>query len=973
MAEHYDGFISYSHAADGLLAPRLQSGLQRFAKPWWQRRALRIFRDESSLSANPHLWSSITEALDSSVWFVLLLSPDAAGSPWVNQEIEYWKAHRDPARILPVVTNGEFEWVDGEVTGTAVPEQLVGVFEEEPRWVDLRFAQDDTDLDLKDPRFADAVADIASALRDVPKDELASEEVKQHRRTTRTAWGAGVLVTLLAVAATLFAFQSADNAREAQRQAGIAAQNAQEAQANAEAEAEARQQADTNAEAEALARRDAENQARLARARELGASALEALDEDPELATLLALESLMVVEVDPPGFLVDTVWEAAQANHLHRTLTPGEGEEFSIDLSPDGTRLVAVDDVGTVAMLDAPGGELVWKTQLDTTDVPIFARFHPNGSMLAISIADAESSWGRDRDNDQLPNRVAFLDATDGSEIAAKEYPNCLSAGAWGGWSPDGAVIAVSSGWDLCPREGTSGMWLEILDGATFESLAVFDAPSTRRSGPINIDYTEEGDLYASFWPGTDVMVIRGPDYSESEVLAGVDGNGAVSPDGSLVATFSNRRPGQMALFDAETGVRTDVYELDTFPSLVDGIQFSPNGRLLAVASEGRDTVVFNVVNGTELLRLPGGFAVTPTFSPDGDWLYTGHGDSVKVWDLRPQTLGQTVVQQLDPTSHIQKGFHIGPELGSAALINTVDEGFEIRTMLFDAHDGSIVSELPEVGRAHAMADGRFVLVRGWETLVYDPATGSETLIDGCISSDDTLCDDTGEPIVDRGPHLSLDGTEIMLHSNQSGEWMIVSPEDGSVLEVGSFPVREGFGLPFTEEWIMSFVNFETLTVLDRQTGDEIVTVQATLDAWDVSADQSLFAEAFDGEVDVVDLTDWSTRKISADIDRARGAGFSPSGRYFAAGDENQIVVVDLESRSQVRSIPVGGASDLHWLDEETILVGTVEPARWVTVSLDVSSLATEAAEGVTRGFTEEECQIYRIDPCPSLEEMRGG
>ena len=76
----YDGFISYSHAADDLLAPRLQAGLQRFAKPWWKRRALRIFRDESSLSANPHLWSSITDALDKSSWFVLLLSPEAAQS-----------------------------------------------------------------------------------------------------------------------------------------------------------------------------------------------------------------------------------------------------------------------------------------------------------------------------------------------------------------------------------------------------------------------------------------------------------------------------------------------------------------------------------------------------------------------------------------------------------------------------------------------------------------------------------------------------------------------------------------------------------------------------------------------------------------------------------------------------------------------------------------------------------------------------
>ena len=99
MAEQgvtYDGFISYSHAADGLLAPRLQSALQRFAKPWWKRRAVRIFRDESSLAANPQLWSSITEALDASNWFILLLSPDAAKSEWVNREIAYWRGGRDP-------------------------------------------------------------------------------------------------------------------------------------------------------------------------------------------------------------------------------------------------------------------------------------------------------------------------------------------------------------------------------------------------------------------------------------------------------------------------------------------------------------------------------------------------------------------------------------------------------------------------------------------------------------------------------------------------------------------------------------------------------------------------------------------------------------------------------------------------------------------------------------------------------------
>ncbi len=159
----YDGFISYSHAADDLLAPRLQAGLQRFAKPWWKRRAIRIFRDETSLSASPHLWSSITAALDGSEWFVLLMSPRAADSDWVNQEVEYWLAHKEADRILPVLTDGEFRWQDGDFVSDAAPPALHGAFFEDPRWVDLRFARADEQVDLQNPRFSAAVADIASA------------------------------------------------------------------------------------------------------------------------------------------------------------------------------------------------------------------------------------------------------------------------------------------------------------------------------------------------------------------------------------------------------------------------------------------------------------------------------------------------------------------------------------------------------------------------------------------------------------------------------------------------------------------------------------------------------------------------------------------------------------------------------------------------------------------------------------------
>jgi len=74
----YHGFISYSHAADGKLAPAIQKGLQRFAKPWYRVRALHIFRDDASLAANPELWGSITNALEASEYLILLASPRAA-------------------------------------------------------------------------------------------------------------------------------------------------------------------------------------------------------------------------------------------------------------------------------------------------------------------------------------------------------------------------------------------------------------------------------------------------------------------------------------------------------------------------------------------------------------------------------------------------------------------------------------------------------------------------------------------------------------------------------------------------------------------------------------------------------------------------------------------------------------------------------------------------------------------------------
>jgi hypothetical protein len=86
-AVNYDGFISYSHAKDKAIATALQSAMQRLGKAWYRRRALRLFRDDTSLSATPHLWPSIEQALGQSRYLILLASPEAAASPWVDKEV----------------------------------------------------------------------------------------------------------------------------------------------------------------------------------------------------------------------------------------------------------------------------------------------------------------------------------------------------------------------------------------------------------------------------------------------------------------------------------------------------------------------------------------------------------------------------------------------------------------------------------------------------------------------------------------------------------------------------------------------------------------------------------------------------------------------------------------------------------------------------------------------------------------------
>ena len=81
--------------------------IQALGKPWYRRRALRVFRDDTSFRRRRACGrrSSRRSAIRASS--ILLASPEAAASPWVNKEVSYWLDNKGADTLLIALTDGE--------------------------------------------------------------------------------------------------------------------------------------------------------------------------------------------------------------------------------------------------------------------------------------------------------------------------------------------------------------------------------------------------------------------------------------------------------------------------------------------------------------------------------------------------------------------------------------------------------------------------------------------------------------------------------------------------------------------------------------------------------------------------------------------------------------------------------------------------------------------------------------------------
>ena len=132
---------------------------------------------------------------------MLLASPQAAGSAWVNKEIDYWLDKRPASTILIAITAGELRWdadagdFDWNHTD-CIPAALGNRFSDIPTAADLRGIER---RKLGDPDFTLQVAKLVAAIRDVPVRELHDLEMTRYRRRLRLIGATAVTLAALLV------------------------------------------------------------------------------------------------------------------------------------------------------------------------------------------------------------------------------------------------------------------------------------------------------------------------------------------------------------------------------------------------------------------------------------------------------------------------------------------------------------------------------------------------------------------------------------------------------------------------------------------------------------------------------------------------------------------------------------------------------------------------------------------------------
>lgn len=655
----HSAFISYSRR-DRDFASRLETALERYVAPrdlGVPARRLDIFRDEEDLTGVEY-HRSVEEHLHCSAKLIVVCSPHARASTYVDDEIRRFLAVRGAEHVIPLLLAGipNNEARGGDDRDLAFPLALCEALQV-PLAADFR----NIDLARERPdrgRFVGAWHMLLANLFDVSRGELEQRERRRRARTLR-AWTAFAITIITVLSAALVV--TLVSRRDAIAQRGVAdtrrreaeterdrASRAAEAERRARAEeARQRQAADQQRQRAEEQRAEAVRQEKMSRSRELATASLMQLAADPELSVFLAAAA---ARVSPTAESVDALRQALRDSHLRATLSGHRGAVSDATFSRDGTLIATAGQDGTARIWDArtgrslatltghrgaissvdfsPDGRLVatasdddtarvWDTSTGRTlaelrghgrsdEGVVTVRFSPDGrSVLTASADRTAASWNPDS------GHVSMVFRGHTKEVWSAEF------------SPDGHRILTASA-DATARvwDASSGQVIQVLGGHAADLSVARFSPDGRHI------VTADWQGHARLW-SADTFAARD--------LAPHDGrvnDARFSPDSRLVVTVGTDRSAHVS--DTASGAL--VADLRGHTGDINAAAFSPDGRLVATASADRTVRVWVARDGRLVRDLRGHRenVTVARFSPDGKSLLTGAEDgSARLWEPR--------------------------------------------------------------------------------------------------------------------------------------------------------------------------------------------------------------------------------------------------------------------------------------------------------------------------------------------------
>jgi hypothetical protein len=551
--DRYDAFISYDHDAESDLVKTLHTELERFGKPWWKARELRVFRDRTTMPASADLWATVVEAMRMSNRLILVASSHVARSSWVEAEIHWWLKNKSRDSIIIVLVEGALTWSPNErrwdaAATTALPPALLQAYGAEPFWIDLTAGRRDRET------LTDAVATISSAITGIPKDRTLGRHVLQQRRTRRhvgIAGTAGVgLIAAALVTAILLGQQTAATA------AGqLAAASTQHLATDL-----------------GLAQLLAVEAYRTEDNPQTRAALFRAVDATPQVTRYLpAGGTVQALAVAASGVIV----AGTEEGDVQRWK---DGKRETIAHIADGVRWVGVSDDGAVVSASGGSGAVLWNAgKLHAIDVPDTYKPGPTAvapsgrSAMFHATSTLETRFADGADN--IPGTLITVDVPTSTARTADAdgYWSAMSAigddeislsGENGDWQRRiGDAIAVRGstntgnyyqGWTLLP----DGRYFSFSNGS--EEIPVWDA----RGGEVDDERPERS--------------VRVPGANRQSL--------AISPSGQTMAVADTGTV-YLAPISASSGSSSAAVRLDG-NSYLTNLRFIDEQHLVAAADD---------------------------------------------------------------------------------------------------------------------------------------------------------------------------------------------------------------------------------------------------------------------------------------------------------------------------------------------------------------------------------------------------